>query len=226
MCLMRMIFGTCQECIECLYVLILWVGWSFMLHIQLSPSHSNMVGHTTLGTWQSPIPLPSMLGRQGSSFPGCIPPNDTVDSESGGHYIWWSWCGDSVAGWWIYSHLVGRVLHCSITHIPCFCRQGVTTNPFSTWTRLWGLPLFAWLGQVARLVYVIGQRHHHHSTQHDHHPALVSMYCAPTLMVNASDFICSMYIGTLAPLMHIKLFSHLAYTLHFRADLLLAHILQ
>ena len=28
------------------------------------------------------IPLPSLLGREGSSFPGLVPSNDTVDSES------------------------------------------------------------------------------------------------------------------------------------------------
>ena len=42
-----------------------------------------MVGHTSLGAWQShPIPPPSQHGREGSSFPGLVPSNDTVDSKS------------------------------------------------------------------------------------------------------------------------------------------------
>ena len=51
---------------------------------QLFPSHPiYMVGHTALGAWYShPIPLPSLHGGVGSSFPGLVPSNDTVDSES------------------------------------------------------------------------------------------------------------------------------------------------
>ena len=36
-----------------------------------------------MGAWQShPIPQPSLHSRKGSSFPGLIPSNDTVDSKS------------------------------------------------------------------------------------------------------------------------------------------------
>ena len=42
-----------------------------------------MVGHTAFGAWQSHlIPPPSVCGGEGSSFPGFLPPNDTVHSES------------------------------------------------------------------------------------------------------------------------------------------------
>ena len=34
-----------------------------------------------------------------------------------------------MTGWWIYSHLVDEELHCSITHLSWFLRQGVNTNP-------------------------------------------------------------------------------------------------
>ena len=55
-----------------------------MLLSQLFPSHPNyMLGHTALGAWQSHlIPLPFLHGREGSSFPGLVPSDDTVNSES------------------------------------------------------------------------------------------------------------------------------------------------
>ena len=55
-----------------------------MLLILLSPSHSIfMVGHTDLGAQQShTIPLPSQYGKEESSFPGCVPPSDMVNSLS------------------------------------------------------------------------------------------------------------------------------------------------
>ena len=55
-----------------------------MLLSQLFPNHPiYMVGHTALGAWQShPIPLPSLHGGQGSSFPGLVPSDATVNSES------------------------------------------------------------------------------------------------------------------------------------------------
>ena len=54
-----------------------------LLHL-VFPSHPiYMVGHTVLGAWQSHLIPPSSLhGREGSSFPGLVPSNDTVDSES------------------------------------------------------------------------------------------------------------------------------------------------
>ena len=54
-----------------------------MLLHKLFPSPIYMVGHTALGAWQShPIPVPSLHGGEGSSFPGLVPTNDTVNSES------------------------------------------------------------------------------------------------------------------------------------------------
>ena len=42
-----------------------------------------MVGHTALGAWQShPIPPPSLHDGEGSSVPGLVPSNNTVNSES------------------------------------------------------------------------------------------------------------------------------------------------
>ena len=42
-----------------------------------------IVDQSALGVWQShPIPSPSLHGREGSSISGCVPPIDTVDSES------------------------------------------------------------------------------------------------------------------------------------------------
>ena len=54
-----------------------------MLLCLLFPSHPiYMVGHTALGLAEShPIPLPSLHGGEGSSFPGLVPSNDTVNSE-------------------------------------------------------------------------------------------------------------------------------------------------
>ena len=47
------------------------------------PSIPSMVAHTAFGAQQShPIPPPSLNGREGSSFPGCSPLDDKVDSES------------------------------------------------------------------------------------------------------------------------------------------------
>ena len=45
------------------------------------PFH-NMVGHTAWGDQQSPSPLPSYHGWEGSSFPGLIPSDCMIDSES------------------------------------------------------------------------------------------------------------------------------------------------
>ena len=57
---------------------------SLMLLNQLFPSHPiYIVGHTSLEAWQSHlIPLPSLHGGEGSSFPGFVPSYDMIDSES------------------------------------------------------------------------------------------------------------------------------------------------
>ena len=56
-----------------------------MLCSLLFPCHPiYMVGHATLGAWQRvtwSLCLPCMVG-EGSSFPGLVPSNDVVDSES------------------------------------------------------------------------------------------------------------------------------------------------
>ena len=55
-----------------------------MLFTQLSTSHfTNMVSIQLLGSWKShPIPLPSLHGGEETSLSGCLPPDDTFDSES------------------------------------------------------------------------------------------------------------------------------------------------
>ena len=56
-----------------------------MLLIQLSVSHSiNMEEHTAWMAQQSvnPIHLHSLYCREESSLPGCVPPNDTINSKS------------------------------------------------------------------------------------------------------------------------------------------------
>ena len=56
---------------------------SSMLLTQLFPSHSIcMVGHTPLGLTSHPIPLPSLQSGERFSFLGCVPPYDTLNSES------------------------------------------------------------------------------------------------------------------------------------------------
>ena len=57
---------------------------SFMLLVQLSPSHSiHMLRHTALRAQQSyPVPPPPLHSRGGSSFPGSAPPSDMVSSKS------------------------------------------------------------------------------------------------------------------------------------------------
>ena len=57
---------------------------SLMLLLLLLPSHPiYMVGHTTLRAWQRhPIHSPALHSREQSSFPGLVPSDDTVNSES------------------------------------------------------------------------------------------------------------------------------------------------
>ena len=58
---------------------------NIMLLCLLFPSHPiYMVGHTALGglAESHPIPPPSLHGSKGSSFPGLVLSNDTVNSES------------------------------------------------------------------------------------------------------------------------------------------------
>ena len=59
-------------------------GGSLLLLSLLFPNHPiYMVGHTALGAWQShPMPAPSLHDGEGSSFPGLVPSDDTVNSES------------------------------------------------------------------------------------------------------------------------------------------------
>ena len=56
---------------------------SLMLLSHLFPGHPiYMVGYTALGAWQRVTDPPSLHGGEGSSFPGLVPSNDKVNSES------------------------------------------------------------------------------------------------------------------------------------------------
>ena len=55
----------------------------FMLLIQLPPAIPSIWWAYSIGGLIShPIPLPSLHGREGSSFPGSAPPNGMVNSKS------------------------------------------------------------------------------------------------------------------------------------------------
>ena len=94
---------------------------SLLLLSQLFPNHLiYMVGHTALEdhcrVTQS-IHLPNMMGR-GLSFPGLVPSDDMVDSES----VMGIKPGDSgvVIGYQVdevYPHLVCRVVFCQLPHL-------------------------------------------------------------------------------------------------------------
>ena len=82
MCNLVIVIGPHQVCTEWLFPPLFLSRGSLLLLNQLSSSHSNyMVGHTALGAWQR-VSLPSLHGGEGSSFPGLIPPDDMVNSES------------------------------------------------------------------------------------------------------------------------------------------------
>ena len=124
---MVMVSGPCQECHT-----THWAASSHFIYI---------VGHIVFGDWQRVtqyLCLPYMVGSS-LIFQVVFYPVTwlaliqlQVLNPSGGR----------VSGWWIYSYLVGRVLHCSITHLPLFCEKGVNFDPLPTWTTLWGLLLF------------------------------------------------------------------------------------
>ena len=65
-----MVCGQGQACTKQLLLLLLWVGGSFMLLIQLSPSHSiYMVGHKACWTEQRVTWFPYLPYMAGRGFP-------------------------------------------------------------------------------------------------------------------------------------------------------------
>ena len=66
-CLLVMVCGPCHKCTEWFFFPLLWIVRSFMLVIQLSPSHPYIWwGILLWGLAEShPIPLPSLCGREG-----------------------------------------------------------------------------------------------------------------------------------------------------------------
>ena len=94
------------------------------------------------GLTESPNPSLSLHVREGSSFPGLVPPNYMVNSE----FVVDIYTGDSgvVLGIWLMncSHLVGREFYCLTTHLLLVHGQGVNINPLCTGARVWGLFLF------------------------------------------------------------------------------------
>ena len=86
------------------------------------------------------IPLLSQHGGKGSPFLGLVSPDDMVNFEfSDGHCTWGFQCGDWPSGWWSYSHLVGKMFCCLITHWSQVHGEGVNCNPLPTWTGWWGI---------------------------------------------------------------------------------------
>ena len=119
MCNLVMVIGLHQVCTECLFPPLHWVGWSLMLLHLLFPSHPiYMVGHTALGLGsESPNPSTFPAWWEGS-FPGVVPSNDTIDSES----VMGIKPGDSgvVIGYQVdeFTHyLVCRVICCLFPHL-------------------------------------------------------------------------------------------------------------
>ena len=102
-----------------------------------------------------PIPLPSLHGGEGSSFPGLVPSNDTVDSESvmgvkpgdSGIVIGYqidefthTWSAEQVvAHFHIYPGFTGKVS--SLTHFPL----EPVCEDYSFWTRPWLTLNKAWI---------------------------------------------------------------------------------
>ena len=133
-CILVMVWGPHQECTEWLLPPILWVGGSLMLLSQQSSSYpSNMVRHTALEDLpESHLIPPHSLYCWEGSFPGLVPPNDIVDSESdvgmkhanSGPVIWYqvdefthTWLtGHCVAWSHIYPGFMGKMS--SLTHFP------------------------------------------------------------------------------------------------------------
>ena len=81
MCNLVMVIGPCEVCIEWWLPLLPWVG-------ELSATHSAVPqpfgGANSLGgsVESHLIPQPSLHDGEQSSFPGLVPSDDTVDSES------------------------------------------------------------------------------------------------------------------------------------------------
>ena len=92
------------------------IWWGIKLWVLCSESHNP----ATFSTWWEDI-----------FSPGCVPPNDTVNSESEVGVKF----GDSgvVIGCQVDELLlISRLLHCQITHLPQFHRHGVDTSRLST----------------------------------------------------------------------------------------------
>ena len=93
---------------------------SLLLLNQLFPSHPiYMVGHMAFGVLAEShlVLLPSLHGVEESSFPGLGPSDDMVDSVSAMGIkpvirVWWLGIR-----WWVYCHLVSRVVCCSFPHL-------------------------------------------------------------------------------------------------------------
>ena len=84
MCNLVMVIGPCQVCTELLLPPLPWVRGAFCCSVSCSPTIPSIWwGIQLLGVWQTQlIPLPSLHGGEGSSVPGLVPSNDTVESES------------------------------------------------------------------------------------------------------------------------------------------------
>ena len=84
MCNLVMVIGPCLVCIEWLLPLLPWVGEPSATQSAVpQPSHLYGGAYSLAGSIESHlIPLPSLYNGEGSSFPGLVPSDDTVNSES------------------------------------------------------------------------------------------------------------------------------------------------
>ena len=84
MCILVIVIDQCQECSEWLLPPLLWVGGTLSYWVSCPSAVPTIWWAYSFGdlTESHLIPSPLLHGREGSSFPGLVPPNNTVDSES------------------------------------------------------------------------------------------------------------------------------------------------
>ena len=81
MCNLVMVIGPCLVCIEWQLPLLPWVGEASATHSAVPQSFGG--AYSLGGSVESHlIPLPSLHDGEGSSFPGLVPSDDVVNSES------------------------------------------------------------------------------------------------------------------------------------------------
>ena len=138
MSILVIFWGPHQECSRWLLPPLFESRESLMLLSQLYSSHSsNMVGILLGGLGSPPIPLSSLHGWEGYSFPGLVLPNDTVNSKT----VLGMKPGDSIVVIVYqvdeFTHTWSAVFYCSITHLSWFHREGSHIPSSLTLLRCW-----------------------------------------------------------------------------------------